>query len=77
MLDTQSAQSSAIQQFSSDLDLVTAQLRDSDPDLRRLIDTGTDASDQNAIATEKKYQCSGLCCGSHEPRKLNVCDMIE
>lgn len=46
VLDTQSEQSSAIQQFSSDLDLVTAQLRDSDPDLRRLLETGTDASDQ-------------------------------
>ncbi|MEE2031922.1 MlaD family protein [Rhodococcus chondri] len=46
VLDTQSEQSSAIQQFSSDLDLVTAQLRDSDPDLRRLIDTGTQAGDQ-------------------------------
>ncbi|MEU5842539.1 MlaD family protein [Rhodococcus sp. NPDC047139] len=46
VLDTQSEQASAIQQFSSDLDLVTAQLRDSDPDLRRLIETGTDAGDQ-------------------------------
>ncbi|MGB3773605.1 MAG: MlaD family protein [Rhodococcus sp. (in: high G+C Gram-positive bacteria)] len=45
-LDTQTEQSSAIQQFSSDLDLVTAQLRDSDPDIRRLIDNGIPASDQ-------------------------------
>ncbi len=40
VLNTQSVQSSAIQQFSSDLDLVTAQLRESDPDIRRLIETG-------------------------------------
>lgn len=46
VLATQSEQSSAIRQFGSDLELVTAQLRDSDPDLRRLIETGTDASDQ-------------------------------
>ncbi len=46
VLNTQSDQASAIQQFSSDLDLVTAQLRDSDPDVRRLIETGTDSSDQ-------------------------------
>lgn len=45
-LDTQSEQSSSIQQFSSDLELVTAQLRDSDPDIRRLIDNGIPASDQ-------------------------------
>lgn len=46
VLDTQSEQSSSIRQFGSDLELVTAQLRDSDPDLRRLIETGTDSSDQ-------------------------------
>ncbi|MEE2059444.1 MlaD family protein [Rhodococcus artemisiae] len=46
VLDTQSEQSSAIMQFSSDLDLITAQLRDSDPDIRRLIETGTSASDE-------------------------------
>jgi phospholipid/cholesterol/gamma-HCH transport system substrate-binding protein len=46
VLDTQSEQSSSIQQFSSDLDLVTAQLRSSDPDIRRLIDNGLPASDQ-------------------------------
>lgn len=46
VLDTQSAQSSAIRQFSTDLNSVTAQLRSSDPDIRRLINTGTAASDQ-------------------------------
>ncbi|MCK8674627.1 MCE family protein [Rhodococcus sp. HM1] len=46
VLNTQSVQSSAIQQFSSDLDLVTAQLRESDPDIRRLIETGQAASEQ-------------------------------
>ena len=46
VLDTQSEQSSAIGQFSADLNVLTAQLRSSDPDVRRLIGTGTDASDQ-------------------------------
>lgn len=46
VLDTQSEQSSAIGQFSADLNAVTAQLRSSDPDVRRLIETGTAASDQ-------------------------------
>ncbi len=46
VLDTQSEQSSAIREFSTDLKSVTAQLRDSDPDVRRLINTGTAASDQ-------------------------------
>ncbi|MGB3371779.1 MAG: MCE family protein [Rhodococcus sp. (in: high G+C Gram-positive bacteria)] len=46
VLDTQSQQSSAIRQFSADLNSVTAQLRSSDPDIRRLINTGTAASDQ-------------------------------
>jgi phospholipid/cholesterol/gamma-HCH transport system substrate-binding protein len=46
VLDTQSEQSSAIRQFSADLNSVTAQLRSSDPDIRRLINTGTAASDQ-------------------------------
>ncbi|AYJ48341.1 MCE family protein [Rhodococcus sp. P1Y] len=46
VLDTQSQQSSAIGQFSADLNSVTAQLRSSDPDVRRLIGTGTSASDQ-------------------------------
>ena len=45
VLDTQSAQSSSIRQFSADLNRISAQLRDSDPDLRRLIETGTAASD--------------------------------
>lgn len=46
VLDTQSEQSSAIRQFSESLELVTAQLRDSDPDIRRLLVTGTEASDE-------------------------------
>ncbi|MGW5269569.1 MCE family protein [Rhodococcus sp. NPDC003994] len=46
VLDTQSEQSSAIQQFSSDLALVTAQLRSNDPDIRRLIDNGIPFSDE-------------------------------
>lgn len=46
VLDTQSDQSSAIRQFSQDLNSVTAQLRSNDPDIRRLINTGTAASDQ-------------------------------
>ncbi|WP_072804550.1 MCE family protein [Rhodococcoides yunnanense] len=46
VLDTQSEQSSAIRQFSNDLNNVTAQLRSNDPDIRRLINTGTAASDQ-------------------------------
>jgi len=46
VLDTQSEQSSAIRQFSTDLNAVTAQLRSNDPDIRRLINTGTAASDQ-------------------------------
>lgn len=44
VLDTQSAQSSTIRQFSADLESVTAQLRSSDPDLRLLIDNGIPAS---------------------------------
>ena len=46
VLDTQSDQASSIRQFSNDLDLVTAQLRSSDPDLRAIIDNGTPASDE-------------------------------
>jgi phospholipid/cholesterol/gamma-HCH transport system substrate-binding protein len=46
VLDTQSDQASAIRQFSNDLNNVTAQLRSNDPDIRRLINTGTAASDQ-------------------------------
>ncbi|WP_227997181.1 MCE family protein [Nocardia australiensis] len=45
-LGTQAEQSGAIRQFSNGLDLLTAQLRSSDPDLRRLIGTGTDAGAQ-------------------------------
>ncbi|MBT1190943.1 phospholipid/cholesterol/gamma-HCH transport system substrate-binding protein [Rhodococcoides kroppenstedtii] len=48
VLDTQSEQSSAIQQFSSDLALVTAQLRSNDPDIRRLIDNGIPFSDETS-----------------------------
>ncbi|MFC9787219.1 MCE family protein [Rhodococcus sp. NPDC127528] len=46
VLDTQSEQSSSIRQFSSDLNLISAQLKANDPDIRRLIATGTAASDQ-------------------------------
>ncbi|MCX5041655.1 MCE family protein [Aldersonia sp. NBC_00410] len=46
VLDTQAEQSDSIRAFSDGLDKVTAQLRDSDPDIRRLIGTGTDFSDQ-------------------------------
>ncbi|MFC4605052.1 MCE family protein [Rhodococcus kronopolitis] len=44
VLDTQSEQSSAIRQFSSDVNLISQQLASSDPDIRRLIATGTAAS---------------------------------
>ena len=46
VLDTQSEQSDLIREFSTSLDQVTAQLKSSDPDIRRLIDTGTAAGDQ-------------------------------
>ncbi|QCB49640.1 MCE family protein [Rhodococcus sp. PAMC28707] len=46
VLDTQSAQASAIGQFSTGLDSVAAQLRSNDPDIRQLIETGTAAGDQ-------------------------------
>ncbi|MFD4365987.1 MlaD family protein [Rhodococcus sp. NPDC058521] len=46
VLDTQSDQSSAIRQFSTDLNAVTAQLRSSDPDVRALIDNGNPASNE-------------------------------
>ncbi|MDG3009165.1 MCE family protein [Rhodococcus sp. D2-41] len=46
VLQTQSDQSSAIEQFSHDLKDITAQLKSSDPDIRRLIDNGKPASDQ-------------------------------
>ncbi|WP_433524648.1 MCE family protein [Nocardia pseudovaccinii] len=45
-LGTQAEQSGYIRQFSQGLDLLTAQLRSSDPDIRRLIGTGTDAGQQ-------------------------------
>ncbi|MEU7634183.1 MlaD family protein [Nocardia sp. NPDC049220] len=47
-LGTQAEQSDAIRQFSDGLDKLTAQLRSSDPDVRRLIGTGTDAGLQVA-----------------------------
>ncbi len=46
VLGTQSEQSSAIQSYSADLDRITRQLKSSDPDVRRLIGTATDASDE-------------------------------
>lgn len=53
VLDTQSEQSSAIGQFSAELNAVTAQLRSSDPGVRRLIGTGRVASDQiGALVTD-------------------------
>ncbi|MBH0778400.1 MCE family protein [Nocardia bovistercoris] len=45
-LGTQAEQSAAIRQFSDGLDQLTAQLRSSDPAIRRLIGTGTDAGTQ-------------------------------
>ncbi|MDH6680950.1 phospholipid/cholesterol/gamma-HCH transport system substrate-binding protein [Rhodococcus sp. LBL1] len=45
VFDTQAAQSDAIRQFSDGLQQVAAQLKSSDPDVRRLIGTGADASD--------------------------------
>ncbi|MET7771518.1 MlaD family protein [Nocardia sp. NPDC005366] len=45
-LGTQAEQSAAIRQFSDGLDQVTAQLRSSDPAVRRLIGTGADAGRQ-------------------------------
>jgi len=53
VLTTQSDQSSAIKQFSTDLDALTAQLRTSDPDIRRVIDNGIPASEQvGSLVTE-------------------------
>ncbi|MBY6537896.1 MCE family protein [Rhodococcus sp. BP-349] len=46
VLDTQSEQSSAIIDFSAGLDDITAQLRANDGDLRRIVDSGIDASDE-------------------------------
>ncbi|WP_280408240.1 MCE family protein [Nocardia brasiliensis] len=45
-LGTQAEQSDAIRQFSDGLEKLTAQLRSSDPDIRRLIGTGNDAGQQ-------------------------------
>lgn len=45
-LGTQAEQSDAIRQFSDGLDKLTAQLRSSDPDIRRLIGNGNDAGQQ-------------------------------
>ncbi|QIS06393.1 MCE family protein [Nocardia brasiliensis] len=45
-LGTQAEQSDAIREFSDGLDKLTAQLRSSDPDIRRLIGTGKDAGQQ-------------------------------
>lgn len=45
-LGTQAAQSDAIREFSAGLDQLAAQLRTSDPAVRRLIGTGTDAGQQ-------------------------------
>lgn len=45
VLDTQSEQSSAIKDFSADLDSLADRLRSSDPDVQRLIDNGNPASD--------------------------------
>lgn len=44
VLGTQAEQSPAILQFSDGLDKLTAQLKSNDPDIRRLIGTGTDAA---------------------------------
>ncbi|MBL1075608.1 MCE family protein [Nocardia sp. 2] len=43
VLTTQSEQGSSIRAFSDGLDQLTAQLKSNDPDIRRLIGTGTDA----------------------------------
>ncbi|QBJ95654.1 MCE family protein [Rhodococcus sp. ABRD24] len=45
VLDTQADQSGAIRNFSIGLEQIAAQLESSDPDVRRLIGTGTQASD--------------------------------
>ncbi|WP_031936373.1 MCE family protein [Prescottella defluvii] len=46
VLDSQADQASSIRSFSSDLDALAAQLRSSDPDVRRLIGTGTATGDE-------------------------------
>ncbi len=45
VVETQADQSSAIRQFSADVNRISAQLKGSDADLRHLIDTGTRASE--------------------------------
>ncbi|MGQ4617797.1 MCE family protein [Nocardia sp. R7R-8] len=52
-LGTQAEQSAAIREFSDGLDKLTAQLRSSDPDVRRLIGTGTDAGEQIGALLEQ------------------------
>ncbi len=44
VLDTQAEQSGSIRAFSDGLEQIAAQLKSSDPDVRRLIGTGTDAT---------------------------------
>jgi len=46
VLDSQADQASSIRSFSADLDALAAQLRSSDPDVRKLIGTATATSDQ-------------------------------
>lgn len=46
VLATQSDQASAIRRFSSDVNRISEQLRGNDADLRRLVDTGTRASEE-------------------------------
>ncbi|WP_420880238.1 MCE family protein [Rhodococcus sp. (in: high G+C Gram-positive bacteria)] len=46
VLDSQADQASSIRSFSADVDALAAQLRSSDPDVRKLIGTGTATSDQ-------------------------------
>ncbi|MEV0296774.1 MlaD family protein [Nocardia sp. NPDC050710] len=52
-LGTQADQSAAIRQFSDGLDKLTAQLRSSDPAVRRLIGTGIDAGEQIGALLEE------------------------
>ncbi|WP_328438657.1 MlaD family protein [Nocardia puris] len=52
-LGTQAEQADAIRRFSEGLDALTAQLRSSDPDVRRLIGTGADAGEQLGALLEE------------------------
>ncbi|RVW01522.1 MCE family protein [Rhodococcus spongiicola] len=52
VLDTQADQSGAIREFSSGLEQLAAQLKSSDPDVRRLIGTGKDASDTVGVVVD-------------------------